>query len=75
MIGGVDLKTRITTGETHRFSVSQKKWSKGPKLNSPRCHAIAAYLGGFIFTYSGFDDTGVSLNSIERIETRTFEKW
>ena len=82
MIGGADhdpdLDVWDSTKETHRYIVSQNKWSKGPDLNISRYYSSATYLNGFIYTFFGASVTNSSyepLNSIEKIDTSTFKEW
>ena len=75
VMGGFDQKTNISTAMTHRFSLSQNKWCHAPNMNSKRSSAGATYLDGFIYAFFGITNSGTVLNSVERIETTTFEKW
>ena len=44
-------------------------------MNSQRGGAGATYLDGFIYAFFGMTNAGTLLESVERIETKTFKKW
>ena len=44
-------------------------------MNSQRGGAGAIYLDGFIYAFFGMTNAGTLLDSVERIETKTFKKW
>ena len=75
VIGGFDKKANSSTAATHRFSLSQNKWIKGPNMNSSRGGTGATYLDGFIYAFFGITKSGHPNNLVERIETTTFKKW
>lgn len=75
-IGGQHEDGGVPSAVTHRYSVSDNKWSKGPDLNKKRCMACATYLDGFVYTFYGSgSDLRNSLDSIERIDTEIFQEW